>query len=205
MLVDNSIVVMENVYRFSNEGMPAPKAAVRGTAQVAGPILASTLTTICVFLPMVYTSGMVSQLLIPFAFTISYALIASLLVALTVVPTMGSVILRKAKEIKQPWFEKIKDIYGNILELALRFKIIPLLISIVLLIICVMQSMRTGIVMMDDMDSNQEQQIIIQHLLLILLQKKILKQPRNSVKSEKISRIRQRMYDVKNLRYLPLQ
>ena len=104
---------------------------------------------------MVYTSGMVSQLLIPFAFTISYALIASLLVALTVVPTMGSVILRKAKEIKQPWFEKIKDIYGNILELALRFKIVPLLISIVLLVICVMQSMRTGIVMMDDMDSNQ--------------------------------------------------
>ena len=155
MLVDNSIVVMENVYRFSNEGMSAPKAAVRGTAQVAGPILASTLTTICVFLPMVYTSGMVSQLLIPFAFTISYALIASLLVALTVVPTMGSVILRKAKEIKQPWFEKIKDIYGNILELALRFKIVPLIISIVLLIICVMQSMRTGIVMMDDMDSNQ--------------------------------------------------
>ena len=155
MLVDNSIVVMENVYRFGNEGMSAPKAAVRGTAQVAGPILASTLTTICVFLPMVYTSGMVSQLLIPFAFTISYALIASLLVALTVVPTMGSVILRKAKEIKQPWFEKIKDIYGNILELALRFKIVPLLISIVLLIICVMQSMRTGIVMMDDMDSNQ--------------------------------------------------
>ena len=155
MLVDNSIVVMENVYRFSNEGMSAPKAAVRGTAQVAGPILASTLTTICVFLPMVYTSGMVSQLLIPFAFTISYALIASLLVALTVVPTMGSVILRKAKEIKQPWFEKIKDIYGNILELALRFKIVPLLISIVLLVICVMQSMRTGIVMMDDMDSNQ--------------------------------------------------
>ena len=98
---------------------------------------------------------MVSQLLIPFAFTISYALIASLLVALTVVPTMGSVILRKAKEIKQPWFEKIKEIYGNILELALRFKIVPLIISIVLLIICVMQSMRTGIVMMDDMDSNQ--------------------------------------------------
>lgn len=155
MLVDNSIVVMENVYRFSNEGMSAPRAAVRGTAQVAGPILASTLTTICVFLPMVYTSGMVSQLLIPFAFTISYALIASLLVALTVVPTMGSVILQKAKEIKQPWFEKIKDIYGNILELALRFKIVPLLISIVLLVICVMQSMRTGIVMMDDMDSNQ--------------------------------------------------
>ena len=73
MLVDNSIVVMENIYRFRNEGMSASKAAVRGTAQVAGPILASTITTICVFLPMVYTSGMVSQLIMPFAFTISYA------------------------------------------------------------------------------------------------------------------------------------
>ena len=155
MLVDNSIVVMENIYRFRNEGMSASKAAVRGTAQVAGPILASTITTICVFLPMVYTSGMVSQLLMPFAFTISYALIASLLVALTVVPTMGSVLLRKTKDVKQPWFDKIKDVYGKVLELALRFKIVPLAISIVLLVLCVMQSMRTGIVMMDDMDSNQ--------------------------------------------------
>ena len=123
MLVDNSIVVMENIYRFRNEGMSASKAAVRGTAQVAGPILASTITTICVFLPMIYTSGMVSQLLMPFAFTISYALIASLLVALTVVPTMGSVLLRKTKDVKQPWFDKIKDVYGKVLELALRFKV----------------------------------------------------------------------------------
>ena len=155
MLVDNSIVVMENVYRLSNEGMSAPKAAVYGTKQVAGPILASTITTICVFLPMVYTSGMVSQLLIPFAFTISYALIASLLVALTVVPTMGSVLLRKTREIKQPWFDKIKEMYGKLLDLALRFKFIPLALSVALLILCVIQSMRTGIVMMDDMDSNQ--------------------------------------------------
>ena len=52
-------------------------------------------------------------------------------------------------------FDKIKDVYGKVLELALRFKIVPLAISIVLLVLCVMQSMRTGIVMMDDMDSNQ--------------------------------------------------
>ena len=68
---------------------------------------------------------------------------------------MGSVLLRKTKDVKQPWFDKIKDVYGKVLELALRFKIIPLAISIVLLVLCVMQSMRTGIVMMDDMDSNQ--------------------------------------------------
>ena len=85
MLVDNSIVVIENVYRLRNRGISAPRAAVQGAKQVAGAIIASTLTTICVFLPMVYTSGTVSQLMIPFAFTISYALIASLIVALTVV------------------------------------------------------------------------------------------------------------------------
>ena len=71
MLVDNSIVVMENMYRLRNKGIPAPKAAVQGTKQVAGPIIASTITTICVFLPMVYTSGMVKQLLLPFTLTIA--------------------------------------------------------------------------------------------------------------------------------------
>ena len=56
---------------------------------------------------------------------VSYTHLASLLVALTVVPTMGSVLLRKTKDVKQPWFDKIKDVYGKVLELALRFKIIP--------------------------------------------------------------------------------
>lgn len=83
MLVDNSVVVMENIYRLRNKGLSAPRAAVQGTKQVLGPIIASTITTICVFLPMVYTSGTVSQMLIPFSFTISYSLIASLLVAIT--------------------------------------------------------------------------------------------------------------------------
>ena len=102
MLVDNSIVVIENIYRLRGKGVSVARAAVMGANQVAGAIFASTLTTICVFLPMVYTSGMVSQLLMPFAFTISYALIASLLVALTVVPTMGSVLLRKTKDNRLP-------------------------------------------------------------------------------------------------------
>ena len=83
-LVDNSIVVMENIYRLRGHGISAPRAAVQGTKQVAAPIVASTLTTISVFLPMVYVTGMISDLLMPFAFTISYALIASLIVAMTV-------------------------------------------------------------------------------------------------------------------------
>lgn len=155
MLVDNSIVVMENIYRLRHKGIPAAQAAVQGAKQVAGPIIASTITTICVFLPMVYTTGMVSQLLVPFAFTISYALIASLIVALTVVPTMGSVMLKTTKEKNHKFFDGVKEAYGKALGFCLRFKIVPLAIAVVLLVLSIIQTSRTGLVMMDDMDSNQ--------------------------------------------------
>ncbi len=155
MLVDNSIVVMENIYRLRNMNIPAPRAAVQGARQVAAPIIASTLTTICVFLPMVYVTGMISDLLIPFAFTMTYALVASLIVALTVVPTMGANILKNTKEHKQKWFDTLKDYYGNLLEKCLRHKIIPLAIAVILLILCIVQVFRMGLVMMDDMESNQ--------------------------------------------------
>ncbi len=155
MLVDNSIVVMENVYRLRNKGYSAPKAAVYGAKQVAGPIVASTITTVCVFLPMVYTTGLVSQMMVPFAFTISYALGASLLVALTVVPSLGSVLLRKPKEKKSKIFMKIQDVYGSILSWCLKFKIVPLAISILLLVFSTARLAQTGLVLLDDMESNQ--------------------------------------------------
>ena len=155
MLVDNSVVVMENVYRLRNKGYSAPQAAVYGAKQVAGPIIASTITTICVFLPMVYTTGTISQLMIPFAFTISYALIASLLVALTVVPSLGSVLLRKPKENKSKLFEKILDLYGGVLEFCLKIKIVPLVIAIGLFAFFAWRASQTGLIMMDDMESNQ--------------------------------------------------
>lgn len=155
MLVDNSIVVMENIYRLRHKGIPAAQAAVQGAKQVAGPIIASTITTICVFLPMVYTTGMVSQLLVPFAFTISYALIASLIVALTVVPTMGSVMLKTTKEKNHKLFDRVKEAYGKALGFCLRFKIVPLALAVGLLVLSIIQTSRTGLVMMDNMDSNQ--------------------------------------------------
>lgn len=155
MLVDNSIVVMENVYRLRMLGYSPVKAAVYGARQVAGAIIASTVTTICVFLPMVYTSGLVKQLLIPFAFTISYSLIASLLVALTVVPTMGAVILKKTKQTKHKIFDAIKNAYGKALSFCLRYKFVPLLLAIGLLVFSVIQVASTGLNMMDDMESDQ--------------------------------------------------
>ncbi len=155
MLVDNSVVVMENIFRMRQKGIPAPRAAVQGTKQVAAPIIASTATTICVFLPMVYTTGIVAQLMIPFAFTISYALIASLIVALTVVPTIGSLILKKNRERKQNWYDKLKNAYGKALAFCLRFKFIPLTVSIVLLALMIFQVFGTGMTTLDSTESNQ--------------------------------------------------
>lgn len=155
MLVDNSVVVMENIFRLRQKGIPAPRAAVQGTKQVAAPIIASTATTICVFLPMVYTTGVVAQLLIPFAFTISYALAASLLVALTVVPTMASVLLKKTKQRKENWFDKLKNLYAKTLAFSLKYKFIPILVSVILLVVCVVQIFATGITMIDSTESNQ--------------------------------------------------
>lgn len=155
MLVDNSIVVIENIYRLRYRGLNAPRSAVQGAKQVSGAIIASTLTTICVFFPMVFTTGMVRDLLLPFALTITFALTASLAVALTVVPTMGSVMLKKATPKQHRVFDKIQDGYAVVLRFCLRFKIIPIGISVALLVFCIMAVMRMGIVLIPDMGSEQ--------------------------------------------------
>ena len=155
MLVDNSIVVIENIYRISNRGVDAARASVQGARQVQGPILASTLTTICVFLPMIFTTGYTRQLMLPFALTITYALVASLLVSLTVVPTMGSLMLRRAKPKAHPWFDKVLGVYGSVLRFCLRVKAVPILVSVLLLAFSVIQVARMGIVMIPDISSDQ--------------------------------------------------
>lgn len=155
MLVDNSIVVIENIYRLRYRGLNAPRAAVQGAKQVAGAIIASTLTTICVFFPMVFTTGMVRDLMLPFALTITFALTASLAVALSVVPTMGSVMLKKAAPKQHRIFDRIQDIYAKVLTFCLRFKAVPLGISVVLLVFCIVTVMKMGIVLIPDMGSEQ--------------------------------------------------
>ena len=94
MLVDNSVVVIENIYRLRGRGVPAARAAVQGGKQVTSAVTASTITTICVFLPMVFTSGLTRELLTDMALTIAYSLLASLIVALTVVPCMSVTVLK---------------------------------------------------------------------------------------------------------------
>ena len=155
MLVDNSVVVIENIYRLRGRGIPAPRAAVQGARQVAGAIVSSTLTTVCVFLPMVFTTGMVLELLSDMAWTITFSLLASLIVALTVVPCAGSTVLRKQKEIKHPWFDRFLNGYEKLLRFCLKRKAIPLTLAIVLLAVSVWRIATMGVVLIPDMGSNQ--------------------------------------------------
>ncbi len=155
MLVDNSIVVIENIYRLRNKGIPSARAAVMGANQVAGAIISSTITTICVFLPMVFATGIAKQLLPDMAWTIAFSLIASLIVALTVVPCFSATILSNTKPKKHPWFDAVVRVYEKALRFSLRRKWVPLLIAVVLLVLSVAQAFRTGLVLLPSMGSNQ--------------------------------------------------
>lgn len=155
MLVDNSIVVIENIYRLRNRGLTAARSAVQGAKQVEGAIIASTLTTICVFLPMIFTSGMTRQMMLPFALTITFALLASLAVSLTVVPTCASVLLRKVRNVKHPIFDRMVNGYGKALNFCLRYKAVPLGLAVALLVFSVFGVTRMGMVLIPDMASDQ--------------------------------------------------
>ena len=152
MLVDNSIVVIENIYRLRGEGVPAARAAVLGAKQVAGAIFASTLTTICVFLPIVFTEGLTRQLFTDMGLTIAYSLLASLVVALTVVPAMSATVLKKTSEKKHPWFDKILEKYEVLLRFCLKHKVVPLALAAVLLVGSVYGVTRIGMELIPSMD-----------------------------------------------------
>lgn len=156
MLVDNSIVVIENIYRLRNQGFSIRKAAVEGAGQVAGAIFASTLTTVCVFAPIIFTEGITRQLFVDIALTIAYTLAASLIVALTFVPMMASGALKNTREIKHPWFDRILDGYEKVLRMALRFKPIVLICVVVFLVASVTLSVSKGFTFMDmNMETEQ--------------------------------------------------
>lgn len=155
MLVDNSIVVIENIYRLRGEGMPAKKAAVEGARQVAGAIAASTLTTICVFLPIVFTEGITRQLFVDMGLTIGYSLLASLAVALTLVPMMGAGLLKKNEEKKSRFFEGIQNGYGKALGFALNHRALVLTGAVLMLALSAVLSVSRGTEFMPEMESTQ--------------------------------------------------
>lgn len=156
MLVDNSIVVIENIYRLRNEGYSIRKAAVEGASQVSGAIIASTLTTVCVFAPIIFTDGITRQLFVDIALTIAFTLGASLLVALTFVPMMAAGLLKNTKEIKHRWFEGIQNAYAKFLHFCLRFKPLVFIVVLVLLVVSAFASLSRGFSFIDmSMSTNQ--------------------------------------------------
>ncbi len=155
MLVDNSIVVIENIYRLRSKGIPAARAAVMGAKQVAGAIAASTLTTICVFFPIVFTKGLVRELFVDMALTVSYSLVASLLVALTVVPAMSATLLKNSKPKPQKLMDRFTVFYEKVLRFCLRRKAVPLVIAIGLLAVCAYQIKNTGLILLPNMGGEQ--------------------------------------------------
>lgn len=156
MLVDNSIVVIENIYRLRSEGYSIRKAAVEGAGSVTGAIIASTLTTVCVFAPIIFTEGITRQLFVDIALTIAFTLTASLIVALTFVPMMAAGVLKNTKEVKHDFFEKVQGGYSRFLELALRYKPIVFIAVIVLLVTSAFAAYSRGFSFMDmDMETDQ--------------------------------------------------
>lgn len=156
MLVDNSIVVIENIYRLRGEGYSAKEAAIQGAGEVAGAILASTLTTVCVFLPIVFTEGITRQLFVDMGLTIAYSLLASLIVALTVVPAMASGVLsRVTPKADGRFFDGLIKAYEKVLALALKTKPVVFLLVLVLLVGSAAASFAKGTAFMPDMDSTQ--------------------------------------------------
>lgn len=155
MLVDNSIVVIENIYRLRNEGMSAKKASVIGANQVAGAIFASTLTTVCVFLPIVFTHGLSRQLFEDMGLTIAYSLLASLIVALTLVPAMSSKMLNVNTKKEHKLFDKFVNLYEKLLKISLKHKFIVLFGALVLFFGSGFLIISKGTILMPEIDSTQ--------------------------------------------------
>ncbi len=134
MLVDNSVVVIENIYRLRAKGATSVQAAVHGAKQVASAVTASTLTTVCVFLPIVFVEGITKQLFTDLALTMTYALLASLLVSLTLVPAMASGMLRKEHTAKPGFLErKVLPLYAKSAAWSLKHKALVLILVVALL------------------------------------------------------------------------
>lgn len=156
MLVDNSIVVIENIYRMRNEeGAPAKTAAIEGAKEVAGAIAASTLTTVCVFLPIVFTEGIARQLFVDMGLTIAYSLLASLIVALSLVPMMSAGMLRKTTQKESRIFKKLQEVYEKLLRRALKRKGLVLIGALALFIFSGVLELSRGTEFMPSMQSTE--------------------------------------------------
>ncbi|MFY9295540.1 MAG: efflux RND transporter permease subunit [Caldicoprobacterales bacterium] len=155
MLVDNSIVVIENIYRLRNLGKSPKEAAIEGAKEISAAIISSTLTTMCVFLPIVFVKGISRQVFIDMGLTIAYSLVASLIVALSLVPAMASNMLGRISEKRNKTFEKFTNWYSRMLAWSLRHRALVMIVVVVLLGVSIYLAASMGTAFIPDMDTPQ--------------------------------------------------
>jgi HAE1 family hydrophobic/amphiphilic exporter-1 len=148
MLVDNSIVVLENIYRNRSLGLDAVTASIDGTTEVSMAVTASTLTTVAVFIPIVFTGGLAAIIFKDFALTIVIALISSLVVALTLVPMLSSKLITvknlESEEAQEKKHGPLIVFYKKVLGLSLRHRFITILLSIAMFVVSVVMVISVG-------------------------------------------------------------
>ena len=155
MLVDNSIVVIENIYRLRSEGVPVREAAVQGVREVAGAITASTLTTVCVFVPILFVQGLTRQIFMDMVLTVTYSLLASLIVAITVIPAAVTGLLRRPVKPQGKTRKKLLAAFEKTLRFTLRHRAIALLLALAILLGSGWAVIRRGFVMFPESGGKQ--------------------------------------------------
>ena len=155
MLVDNSIVVIENIFRLRRLGVDPKRAAVAGAKEVGAAIISSTLTTVCVFAPIIFVQGLTRQLFQDMALTITYALAASLIVALTLVPALASRMFKKQPKAESKLHKKLEEVYKRVLNWNLNHKFLILFVTVFLLVFSVQASLAKGFIFFPEMSTPQ--------------------------------------------------
>lgn len=173
MIVDNSIVVLENIFRYRRDGKPRLEACTEGTQEVSLSIIASTLTTCAVFVPIALSGGMVGMMFKDFALTIAFLILSSLIIALTLVPLMCYYLLgdskwtlrlaakqaakqaAKAAQGKTPLIDRLLQRYRRLLGFFLRRRAVAVLITVALVVVFASSVLVTGIVLLPDMDQSE--------------------------------------------------
>ncbi|MBQ7266409.1 MAG: efflux RND transporter permease subunit [Firmicutes bacterium] len=158
MLVDNSVVVLENIFRHSKEGESPREAAYNGTTEVTMAIVASTLTSVAVFGPMIFVKGVMGQMLSNISYTIVFALLASLVVSITFVPMASALVMSLGgkRSIFAPIGEKLGKLldkfdagYGKVLKKALNHRFLTVGLTLAVFVITLMLSSNVGQNLMD--------------------------------------------------------
>jgi hydrophobic/amphiphilic exporter-1 (mainly G- bacteria), HAE1 family len=167
MLVDNAIVVLENIFRHRESGMPLRQAAVKGSNEVAGAVAASTLTTLAVFVPLVFVSGMSAVTFKQLAYVVSFSLLCSLVVALTIVPVLCSRYLGKGAAGSKPGMfksladavgrgqERLGENYGSLLRWSLAHKALTCVVALVLFGVAYMGMPLIGVELQPEADEGE--------------------------------------------------